>query len=275
MAAFDYQLEATRVTEDAQQIVIHAQPPVTVSVLPGGKTWPLLALDAGGRIYAGATVIDARTGRVTPGEPALALPAGVSVAVDGDGYLLRQGRHACRLPLRRLHVAHGKSPLEVLKDANLAFAGNARQLLALATQFSADGKVAGYLVERIDVARCTVSVEQQLGNPDLLVELGYAPGGGWWVTGSIEQTLLHSTDGRHWRKVRLPDGLSSLASSYVADAREIWLAAVWPGANGPSPYLLVYSGDGGRHWRNLADGDPLLARIPAGWLEGQKRRVAP
>ena len=84
--------------------------------------------------------------------------------------------------------------------------------------------------------------------------------------------MLQSTDGRHWRNATLPDGLSSLVSSYVANRRETWLAAILP-ADEESPYLLAYSGDGGRSWRNVRAGDPVLARMPRGWLEGQKRRV--
>ncbi|MCD5993351.1 hypothetical protein KDX38_06475 [Pseudomonas sp. CDFA 602] len=93
------------------------------------------------------------------------------------------------------------------------------------------------------------------------------------MTGSIEQTLLRSTDGSQWHKVSLPAELSSLVSSYVVNDREIWLAAILPDAT-PSPYLLVYSNDAGEHWRYLVEDDPLLAKVPAAWLEGQRRRVA-
>ncbi|MYM97161.1 hypothetical protein [Duganella vulcania] len=58
VSAFDYRLGATNVSEDQYQIVIHAQPAVTVAILPGGRPWPALSLDEAGRIYAGGTVID-------------------------------------------------------------------------------------------------------------------------------------------------------------------------------------------------------------------------
>ena len=64
VSTFNYQLGETRVSEDQQQIVIHASPSVTVAILPGGKTWPALSLDEAGRIYAGGKVIDGATGRV-------------------------------------------------------------------------------------------------------------------------------------------------------------------------------------------------------------------
>ncbi len=274
VAAFDYQLGATRVSEDQYQMVIHAQPAVSVEILPGGRTWPALSLDEAGRIYAGGTVIDGATGRVVEhADAALVLPHGVEVAVLDERYRFRRGGKECRLSPQQLHLDGKKSALDALKGANLALASASDALLALATRFGPDGSVVDYLVERIDIGRCQVVMQKRLGNPDLLVELGHSDRGGWWITGSVEQTLLRSRNGRHWGKVRLPVGLSSLVSSYVVNEREIWLAAALPDGDGPSPYLLVYSGDGGKRWRNLLTDDPLLARIPLAWLEGQKRRT--
>ena len=113
VTAFDYRLGATTVTEDQQQIVVHAQPPVTVAILPGGKTWPTLSLDEAGHIYAGATVIDAATGRhVSHTDAALALPHAVEIALSAEGYLFRRGGntrfgvHGDRA-LGRAHAANG------------------------------------------------------------------------------------------------------------------------------------------------------------------------
>ncbi|RFP14158.1 hypothetical protein D0T25_22010 [Duganella sp. BJB488] len=272
--AFDYRLGATSVSEDQYQIVIHAQPAVTVAILPGGRPWPALSLDEAGRIYAGGTVIDGATGRVVSrADAALALPHGVEVAVLDERYRFRRGGKECSLSPRQLHLDAKKSALDALKDANLVLTSASDTLLALVTRFGADGAVADYLVERIDIARCRVVAPQRLGNPDLLVELAHSERGGWWITGSVEQTLLRSSDGRRWRKVNLPAGLSSLVSAHVVNEREIWLAAALPQGDGPSPHLLVYSDDGGKRWRNLKANDPLLARLPAAWLEGQKRRT--
>lgn len=274
VTAFDYHLGATRVSEDQYGIVIHAQPAITVAILPGGKTWPALSLDEAGRIYAGGTVIDGATGRVVSrSDTAVALPHGVELAVLDDSYRFRRGGKECRLSRQQLHLDTKKTALDALKDANLALASTSDTLLALTTHFGPDGAVTDYLVERIDIGRCQVAVQQRLGNPDLLVELAHSNLGGWWITGSVEQTLLRSRDGRRWSKVNLPAGLSSLVSSYVVNDREIWLAAALPEGDGPSPYLLVYSGDGGKHWSNLLADDPLLFKLPAAWLEGQKRRV--
>jgi hypothetical protein len=272
--AFDYRIGATAVTEDRQQMVIHAQTPVTVAILGGGKTWPPVSIDETGRIYAGGAVIDAVTGRlVSHTDTTLAIPYGVEVTLAESGYRFRRAGKECQLSLQQLGLDSRKSSLETLKDYNLTFASSTTDLLALVTQFGPDGAVAGYLVEGIDINRCLMTVEKELGNQDLLVELGHSEGGGWWITGSIEQTVFQSRDHHVWRKMNLPAGLSSLVSSYVVDEHEFWLAAILPGEEGPSPYLLVYSGDGGRHWRNIIADDPALARLPDAWLEGQKRRI--
>jgi hypothetical protein len=274
VTAFDYRLGETRATEDQQKIVLHAQEPVIVAILPGGKSWPALSLDEAGRIYVGGIVIEAATGRrLAQTEATLALPHGVAVTAVAEGYRFERGGHACRLSLQQLQLDERKTALDTLKDANLSFAGANGTLLALATRFAPDGTVGDYLVERIDLDRCEVAIERKLGNPDLLVEIMHSQRGGWWITGSVEQTLLRSSDGKRWRKVRLPPGLSSLVSSYIAGKDEIWLAAVLADDAAPSPYLMVYSGDGGKHWRNVVADDPLLAKVPAAWLEGQKRRV--
>lgn len=270
---FDYQLGATNVTEDGQQILIHAAPPLTIAILPGGHNWPLLSLGEDGRIYAGGKVLDAATGQLLKQSDAtLLLAHGVEVTALSDGYRLRREGRECHLTLTQLHLGPGKTALQTLQDSNLMLTASENGLLALVTQFGAQGQADNYRIESIDARTCKVTLGKNLGNPDLLVELGHSAKGGWWLTGSIEQTLLRSADGRHWQPLKLPEGLSSLISSYVVDKDEIWLAAILPDDT-PSPYLLVYSADGGRHWRNLLQDDPLLAKVPAAWLEGQKRRV--
>lgn len=272
--SFTYRVGATTVTEDRQQMLIHALAPVSVAILPGGKPWPLLTLDEDGRIYAGGKVIEAATGRLLrEADATAALPHGVEVTALADGYLLRQGDRECRLSAQQLQLDSRKTALQALQDTNLVLSSSVNGLLALVTRFDAEGDVSDYLTESVDIANCAVSVTQNLGNPDLLVELGHTAAGGWWLTGSIEQTLLRSAEGGQWRKVNLPAPLSSLISSYIVNDHEIWLAAILPDDAGPSPYLLVYSNDGGEHWRNVVQDDPLLAKIPAAWLEGQRRRV--
>jgi hypothetical protein len=273
VASFDYYLGAVLVTEDAKSIFIHMPSLLLAQVLPGGRTWPLFTLDANGQIYVGATIIDAKRGKLLSSginnETTLALPHGFAVSANSGAYRITRGTRQCMVSPRQLGLNGKKSNIQALKDGNLVFSSSDQKLIALVTRFGENGSEDSYLIDTVDLGKCKVSHED-LGNPDLLVELGNSRQGGWWLTGSIEQTLLRSKDGKDWRSVVLPPDLSSLVSSYVVNDREIWLAGILPGSRDDDP-LLVYSDDGGKKWRNIQRNDPLLTRVPSGWLEGKKR----
>lgn len=252
---------------------MQATPQVKIDILSSGRSWPILSLDEAGEIYAGNAVIDTASGRhQLRAHAILALPYDVGVGVVGNAFRFQQARKICDLSLTQLGLDKQRAPLVALKNRNISFSSSKNTLLALVTQFNPDGEVAGYITEKIDIHRCRVTSQRKIGNPDLLIELGNSVQGGWWITGSIEQTLLQSDDGHHWRKSPLPSTLSALVSAYVVSKNEIWLAGILS-ADNESPYLLVYSNDGGKTWRNIIANDPALRRMPPGWLEGQKRRV--
>lgn len=269
-----YNLGKTPVSETDEKIVILTHQPISISILPGGRQWPLLTLDEAGNIYVGNVVIDGATGQaINDPKSTLVLPHDVSLKAGDGGFELRHAGKRCYFSLQLLGLDKHRSALMALSSANMVLVSAATGLLARVTQFGADGRVSNYRVEQLDLGRCGVSFHRDIGNPDLLVELGHSLEGGWWMTGSIEQTLLLSRDGHHWRKATLPAGISSLMSAYVANSKEIWLAAILHRDGMESPYLLVYSNDGGRSWRNVLANDPVLGRLPTGWLEGQKRRA--
>lgn len=270
---FNYHLGDIVVHESERHMVVQATLPVTIDILPGGKSWPILSLDEAGRIYVGNAIIDATSGKhVVHPHAMLALPYHVVVSVAGNAFRFQQAGKSCDLSLTQLGLDKQRAPLVALRNRNISFSTSKSTLLALVTQFNPDGDVAGYVTEKIDIYRCRVASQQKIGNPDLLVELGNSAKGGWWITGSIEQTLMQSDDGRQWRKAPLPSTLSALISAYVVSKDEIWLAGIL-GAGNESPYLLVYSNDGGHTWRNIVANDLALQRMPPGWLEGQKRRA--
>jgi hypothetical protein len=273
VASFNYHLGNVVVTEDAKSIVIHTPIPLSIQVLPGGHTWPLLTLDEDGKIYVGATIIDSKRGKLLSADvthqTALALPHGYIVLANKGGYRISRGSRICIVSQQQLGLNGKKSNIQALKDGNLIFSSSDQKLIALVTRFGENGNADTYLIDNIDLGTCKVSYES-LGNPDLLVELGNSSIGGWWLTGSIEQTLLRSKDGKNWHNVVLPPDLSSLVSSYAVNEQESWLAGILPGSRDDDP-LLIYSEDGGQTWRNIQRNDPLLTRVPSGWLEGKKR----
>lgn len=278
MDTLRYKVGNVAFTEDARHIQIHSKPQVAIEVLPGGHTWPLLQLDEEGRILAGGTAIDSRTGKHAAADKpdtldTVRFPNDLAVTPTSTGYAIRHRQAQCTLPYKRLGAPRSKSPLEALQDANIKLAASEEKILALVTSFLSDGQSTRYHLRSIDPHTCKVSLVAKLGNPDLLVELGHSKHGGWWISGSIEQTLLTSKDGKKWSKAKLPERLSQLMSSYIVDGKQIWLAGILD-ISDEYPNQLVYSPDGGATWNNLKRNDPLLAKVPAGWLEGQKRKVA-
>jgi hypothetical protein len=269
---FRYHLGTTAVSESNTKIVVHALDPITIDILPGGITWPTLLLDEKGHMYIGNAILNPASGiLMTHPTETLALPHNLGVIEKFSGFQFRQGKANCLFSLQQLGLIKKRPAVVALKNGNIKFSSTANALLALVTQFGPDGRVSNYIVEKIDLGRCTIPFQRNMGNPDLLVELGHSVEGGWWVTGSIEQTLMQSDDGHHWRNVTLPQELSSLVSAYLASPQEIWLAAILPDEKETSPYLLVYSKDGGQRWKNVLENDPVLKRLPSGWLEGRKR----
>lgn len=278
MPTLHYKVGNVAFDEDVDHIQILSKPQAGIEVLPGGHTWPLLQLGEDGQIYAGSTVIDPASGEPTVPLRADTLdkvlfPNELAVTPTSKGYRIRHRHSQCNLPYKSLGAPRGRSPYEALQVANIKLAASKDKILALVTSFLSDGQTSRYHVLSIDPRTCKASLAAKLGDPDLLVELGQSRHGGWWITGSIEQTLLTSRDGKKWSKARLPEGLSSLVSSYVVDSKQIWLAGILDNSD-DHPNLLVYSGDGGITWSNLKRDDALLSKVPAGWLEGQKRKAA-
>lgn len=273
---FTYQVGVVSIIESESALVVNASFPVKAAILPGGFTWPRVGSDDDGFLYVGRIVVDYRTGKVLsqPGprlEWAQALPGGHRVEVVGRHFRITKGNNSCTFTREQLGLLSWKSTADAFKDGNIKFASRARQLLALSAKLEDDNRENKYVINDIDLRSCRIR-QTGLGNPDLLVELGRSRHGGWWLTGSIEQTLLRSKDGRRWKKMKLPEDISSLISAYVVDDQEIWLAGILPPFDENDP-LLIHTSDGGRNWRNVGRGDPLLGKLPEAWLEG-KRRVA-
>lgn len=273
MYQVDYHLGNVLVSENEDQIVLYTVPPLKIEILLGGPTWPQLSLDDTGRIYAGNIVIEPVTASIKSYPKAtLVLSHDLEISSVRNGIKSLHAGKTCHFSGRQLGLNTSNNEIVSLKGFYIKFSRSADKLLALVRQFDQDYHTSNYFVEQIDLVHCKIGFRHNLGDPDYLVEINHSSKGGWWITGSIEQTLLQSNDGVHWRKATLPPDLGGLISAYVANLWEIWLAAyMLPIDDGA--YDLVYSKDGGVTWSKVFANDPVLERMPVGWLEGQKRRV--
>ena len=180
--------------------------------------------------------------------------------------------HSCHLSTHELSH-RGKpqaSATALLRDANILISARSDEIVGLVTSFDLQN-AKRYTTFRLRSAGCKLTVSPTLGDPDLLVELGNTAKGGWWIVGSVEQTLLRSMDGLSWSSVPLPEGVYGLVSAYAPTADEVWLAAGMAPRQEPNAPLLLRSRDGGRTWVSLRNGDPALQQLPRTWLEGQLR----
>lgn len=260
----------------ALNIVVPNVPLIHLDILPRGKLWPSLIVDESGFIYAGNKIIDSKSGDIVSvddhtNDVVLHFPNFVSLSPQKEEFILKRNENTCHFSLKHALRFNGrKSPIELIKDHNFSIATSDKLVLALQTHFDKNDEIS-YDVKGLDLSQCKVIFNKNLGNPDLLVEIAWSKRGGWWITGSIEQTLLRSKDGRTWTKVHLPKELSSLVSSYVINENEIWLAAILASSLDSDPYQLVYSNDAGRTWVSMKKDDVLLKKLPPNWLEGKSR----
>lgn len=278
-ARTSYKIGGTLVQEDSESVVLHTNPPVHMQILPGGRTWPPLFIDENGSIYTGEGVFDSASGRLhhtakkRSGEIVVEYPEALSVTVRKNGYLFRQGNYTCLVQPKSLGLGGSKTALDFFKDANFTIVPSDSQILALVGPPSdAETK---YHISKIDLASCKVATLANIGDPDYLVEMGWSKQGGWWLTGSVEQTLLRSNDGKTWTSARLPPGLSALVSAYAVNANEVWLAAGLQSGTPANPYMLVYTVDGGKSWSSPRLNDPLLLKLPLAWRAGYQRVASP
>lgn len=269
--ALSYKVGSTMISETDSVIAIASVPPQQSAMHMPGQEWPPIRLDEAGHIVVGRATINAATGhaQLAPARRGAVLyPYGLSVTPAGTHFIFARGAQRCRLASRAFGLMKGRSAADSLRFRNLQIATSDRKVMALAAVLGHEKEDTRYVVGEIDLRTCRFASDTRLGNPDLLVELGWSRRGGWWIAGSIEQTLLRSTDGKRWRPLPLPSDIFSIVSAYAVSKDEIWLAAGLAGRD--NPYLLTYSTDGGKTWAALRHNEPSAAP-PRAWLEGYRR----
>lgn len=275
-----YKVGTTLVSQNNDELVFSTSPPLRVEILPGGRPWPPIFLDDELRLHAGDSVFNLKTGRreyeaaqVKSGDVVVQYPEGLAITVGKIGFIFSRHDRSCRFTAKQLGLGGSKSPIEFFKNANLKVAPSDQKILLLVGPPSSDETK--YHIRSVELASCTSPVLARLGSPDYLVELNWSKEGGWWLTGSIEQTLLRSKDGKSWKPFSLPPKLSALVSSYAVNDNEIWLAAGLNSGTPLNPYMLVYTVDAGKTWSSPRLNDVSLRKLPAAWLTGYQRAASP
>ncbi|MBN3817850.1 hypothetical protein G3N57_15075 [Paraburkholderia sp. Se-20369] len=240
-----------------------------------GFYWPLVNADTQGRFYIGNRTIDSASGRVVKTDAdrrAIVLGAHYTVSADDGRHSVKITRdgHACEVDVRKLGLDPSDGSVSTFLRGVIRFVDADGPLVGLVTLGGEQAGDTRYLAVRISPETCDVK-STDLGNPDYLFELGWTPNGHWWITGSIEGTLMRSDDGITWATTKLPGHISQAVSAYIVDPSHVWLAANYsPMADEDNPEL-VYSEDGGKTWTPLTWQNSLMSRVPPYWLEGQMR----
>lgn len=246
-----------------------------IKAIGGARYWPWLFLSDTGAIDVGGLNINTRTGkavRVSTNKNALSIGNGFVLEIAGSEKLqLSKGNKSCDVRIDAIGNYTAATPItDLLQFSYLYFVSADTYLVALSRHLNEDGDPE-YRTSRVDFPTCTVTPSSRIEKQDYFVDIGWTKKGGWWLVGSIEQTLLRSDDGLKWHDVSLPETTSALLSAYAKTDREIWIAArIDPQRVGQGPMLAI-SDDGGTSWRELTFESNELEKVPYYWLEGRVR----
>jgi hypothetical protein len=245
-------------------------------VLPGGAVWPWVIVDDFNDLNVGSVRLgihrpfDLKKNR--PGSIFIGEGFYVSEITKG-AFSLHSDVGVCSIDYRRLGLSLGNraNALDYFKFRDIyLFAKGGYVYGLLRHERVAPSISSEYKTVKIDIRNCSFDFSESLGNPDLIVEYGSSERY-FWLTGSIESTLLISRDGVTWGRVELPSMLYGLISAYVEDEKEIWLAAGYAGVDYKSKPMILKTDDGGKSWfvpfESFSDG----SRVPAKWVEGLLR----
>jgi hypothetical protein len=246
--------------------------PLSVAV-DGGRWKPPLLVNDAGQIFLSNYLIDSESGVVTmlsrnPDIMWLDKTTSVS-AGKNNSILIRHKSKLCRFSASELHLGSFRTAVDSFKNNDFYFAKSNTMVVGLLYIYDEDGNAANYTLVGINPNNCKLNYREAFGHPDLFVELAWTKNGGWWITGSIEQTLMQSKDGVHWTVTHLPADIHGLVSSYVQNHHEIWLAAGtalsdWGAAIAP----MLYSADAGKTWVDVQKNSRLLNLLPKYWVQG-------
>lgn len=143
------------------------------------------------------------------------LDALTDLTTSGRRITIHRRRRHCVIDLPTGWAIEHRSAERLPRDV----ATSARAVLLLARRSTPDS----LLPTSVDLASCRVNTGQPLKRIgfDALLQ-GHA--GGWWLTSTVENTLLVSTDGMHWTELTLPQATHALLGAHVTADGQAWVA---------------------------------------------------
>lgn len=148
-------------------------------------------------------------------ETHLPLDALTDITTSGRRITIHRGRRHCVIDLPTGWAIEHRNAERLPRDV----AASARSVLLLANRPIPES----LLPTSVDLASCRVSTGKPLKRIgfDALLQ-GHA--GGWWLTSTVENTLLVSTDGMHWTELTLPQATHALLGAHVTPGGQTWVA---------------------------------------------------
>jgi hypothetical protein len=237
--------------------------------------WPWLNIGDDGVISSGNIEIISKTGTVrklSNDKSMLSLGNGFSVQIqDRHSFSIQHNQHSCHFNSKEFGDFDSEYSIKELFSLGFLRLSSANTYLIALSKHRINIDDSEYKTSRIDFPSCKVLTSEPLPQQDFFVELGWTNKGGWWLVGSVEQTLFRSTNGVHWDKVNLPKDTQSLMSAYVKTEDEIWIAArTNPESAGTGP-MLAKSGDRGKTWTEVNFQSKDIEGLPYYWLKGRIR----
>lgn len=279
--ANEHKIGKLAIVEESNQITIldAKRNATSARILPGGRYWPNIYLwndeivTIGERTFSISTGKEINQTKYWNANTGILPSNNIHISSQKNNLLITKKESTgytktciAHVPLTATDIKLIKTPL--LQQLNITVSN--KKIGTLLKHVNKEGKIDSYEVDMYDQVSCRLLSRTHLSNPDLLIELGWSKKGGWWLVGSIEQTLLQSDDGRHWRLISLPTGVHSLVSAYIVSNKETWIAAGMAGDTNDSP-MVARTLDGGTSWKPLETRDPSLVDMPSAWLEGLLR----
>lgn len=261
--------------ERSTSIINQSMPIKKIEKIGGLKHWPWLFIDDNGGINTGNVFINTKTGLiniVSNRRGALSIGHNFILEMKGSNTIqISKGHRVCRFDIRKFgEFDTGNSLLDLLRLGYFYVYPAETYLVTLSKNLDKDSNYE-YRTSRIDFSSCKVTLSDKIDQQDYFVELRWTNKGGWWLVGSVEQTLLRSKDGLHWQEVSLPQNTSSLISAYAKTTNEIWIAARINPANAGTGPMLAKSNDGGVTWKEITFQSEEIDDVPYYWLEGRIR----